>query len=129
MIGRAVTIILVTLAAWLAAVLVTPALELAAPYVVSVSALVVCLLPALATLLLAEKARLWPPHIQVAVLLGGTGIRIFVVASVAIVLTRSVAVLQADTGFIGWVIGFYLVTLAAEAYVVARSYSVPPAKA
>ena len=128
MIGRILTVLLVTLAAWLAAVLVTPALGLATPYVVSVSAMVLCLASALGTLILSEKAKRWPPHIQVAVLLGSTGLRLFGVVVAAVVLTRSVPTLAAETGFVTWVIGFYLVTLAAEAYVLAKSYSVPQVK-
>jgi len=121
-------VILVTLAAWVAGVLVTAALGLNTPFIVSISAVVLCLLPALATLVLAEKARSWPPHVQIAVLLGGTGIRMIAVAVAAVVLARSVAALDVETGFMRWVVGFYFVTLAAEAYVVARSYSVPRAK-
>jgi hypothetical protein len=124
-IGRVITVIVITLAGWLAAVSVAPLLGWQTPYLVSVSAMVLCLVPAIVTLVLAERARRWPQHVQVAVLLGGTGIRMLVVAVAAIVLSRAVAALALETGFIGWVIGFYLVTLAVEAYIVARCYSAP----
>ena len=125
MIGRIVTVIVIALAAWVAAVAIAPALGWDAPYVVSVSAMTLCLVPVIATLVLAERARRWPPHLQATVLLGGTGIRMLFVAVGAIVLSRAVAALALETGFIGWVIGFYLMTLAVEAYILARCYSAP----
>jgi hypothetical protein len=129
MIARVGIIVFVTFAAWAAAALVAPVLGVGVPAVVSLSAVVLSLVPAIGTLVLSERARQWPPHIQITVLLGCTGIRMMAVVVAAIVLSRTVPVLEAEPRFLGWVILFYLVTLAGEAYVVARLYAKPTAQA
>jgi len=117
-IRRLVTFIGATLAVWLAAALVARALWGDSVALGSAIAVAVCLVPAVVTLLWSEWALAWAPQQQVTAVLGGTGVRIFVVALAALILHQQVEFLrdegEAKSGFWTWVIFFYLVTLALE---------------
>jgi hypothetical protein len=78
-------------------------------------------------LILAGQAKRWQPHVQMAVLLGSAGIRLFVSVIAAIIISRSLPGFSYETGFFGWVIGFYLVMLCVETLIVAKMYSKPVA--
>jgi len=78
----------------------------------SAAALLLCLLPTVATLLLAIKAERQSPQNVLLMLLGGTGIRMFVVLGVGLLvcLTLEVNVVA----YWLWMLVFYLATLALE---------------
>ena len=87
-----------------------------AAVVYSAVAAVLCLIPAAATLLWAEWAYRQPVDKQFAMVMGGTGVRLFVVLAGAYALQSSVPYLREHEtpGFLVWVLAFYLVTLALE---------------
>lgn len=78
----------------------------------SAAALVLCLVPTVATLLLAIKAEKQSPQNVLLMLLGGTGIRMFVVLGVGLLvcLTMEVNVVA----YWLWMLLFYLATLTVE---------------
>jgi hypothetical protein len=79
----------------------------------SLAALALCLGPALATFALAWWGLSQSPQHQLLAVLGGTGLRMFVVLGLAAVLAILVPVLRGP-GFWIWLILFYLQTLALE---------------
>jgi hypothetical protein len=86
----------------------------------SATAAVLCLVPAAATQLWADKVAGKSPELQLAVVLGGTGIRMVCVIGFGMVLFFGVPVFAA-AGFWLWVVGFYLATLTLETILVAGS--------
>jgi hypothetical protein len=90
----------------------------------SATAAGLCLVPSLVTLVWA----LWGPGRSAEqrrlVVLGGTGIRMFFVLGVGLVLTGSVPYFQ-QRAFWLWVLAFYLFTLALEMVLVVRTLSPP----
>ncbi len=103
-----------TLALW--AALTYPALRLwgDAVLVPSATAALICLVPALGTLVWALRARRGSPEGQVVVALGGTGVRLLVVVAVAVALNYFYGPPFDGEGFLIWVIVFYLATLSLE---------------
>jgi hypothetical protein len=81
-------------------------------------AALVCLVPGVVTLLWSELALKWSPTQQVTAVLGGTAVRVFVVATVAFALFQQVEFLRREgeesSGFWNWVLIFYFITLALE---------------
>jgi hypothetical protein len=77
-------------------------------------AMAICLIPATITLVVSERALSWRPEHQVAVIMGGTGLRMFVVAILTFVLSRQVVWLNEESGFMMWVLAFYGLTLGLE---------------
>jgi hypothetical protein len=79
----------------------------------SAVAALLCLAPAGLTFLLARQSFGASPEQRLLLTLGGTGLRMFVVLGVVAVLFLTVPYFQ-QTGFILWVLGFYLLSLALE---------------
>lgn len=102
-----------TLTVWL--VLVWPARLLwgADVPIRSLSACLLCLVPAALTLTWVARAAGGKPELALAAVLGGMLVRMTVVLVGALVLFFTVPVLH-DVGFWIWVLGFYLFTLALE---------------
>ena len=88
----------------------------------SATAFLLCLLPAVATMLWAHWALNQSPEHQLATILGGTGVRMFFVLGVGLLLTSQVAYFQRQ-GFWMWLLVFYLVILTLEMILVAGSRS------
>ncbi len=72
-----------------------------------------CLLPALVTMVGAEWAFRQSPDTYLLLVLGGTGLRMFVVLGVALAVVLNLPYFQ-QGGFLTWVLVFYLITLALE---------------
>ncbi|MCC6420881.1 MAG: hypothetical protein IT429_21815 [Gemmataceae bacterium] len=79
----------------------------------SAVALAVCLVPALVTMLWAEWTFRRAPEQYLLMVLGGTGLRMFVVLGAAIVLLSAVEYLRGG-GLLIWILAFYLITLTFE---------------
>jgi hypothetical protein len=79
----------------------------------------ICLVPAVGTLLWCELALGKSPEQQLAAVMGGMGIRMLFVVGLGMVVYYSVPGFK-SAGFWLWIIGFYLVTLAAEMVLVVR---------
>src|SRR5262249_36747094 len=76
----------------------------------SAVAVVLCLLPAAATLLWAGWVSRHSPEQELLMVLGGTGVRMFVVLGVALVLFLFVPFFG-EPSFLLWLSAFYLLTL------------------
>jgi hypothetical protein len=79
----------------------------------SAVALGLCLLPAALTLCWAEWTFRRAPEQYLLTVLGGTGLRLFVVLGGALALQIAVVDLRGQ-GFLLWVLAFYLITLTFE---------------
>ncbi len=85
-------------------------------------ALALCLVPMTATLLWVGWASHQAPDQQLASVLGGTGVRMFFVLGVGLILANAVPVFaQHSMLFWLWVLVVYLVTLGLEIVVLVRS--------
>ena len=91
------------------------------------TALLLCLVPAVATLLWAGWALDKSPEQQLTMVLGSTGLRLFVVLGAAWALFASVPYYREHGGFWAWLLVFYLFTLALEMALLLAGR--PPAKA
>lgn len=80
----------------------------------SATALGLCLLPTVLTLLWGLLAFKQSPENQLAMVMGGTGLRMFTVLFGAWFLYDSVPFYRAQSGFWTWILVFYLATLALE---------------
>jgi hypothetical protein len=85
----------------------------------SITALLLCLVPACLTMLWVGWGPRKTPEQQVAAVLGGTGVRMFVVLGVCLLLTETVPYYQ-HAGFLIWVLLFYLFTLGLEIVLLLR---------
>ena len=85
----------------------------------SVTALLLCLVPACLTMLWVGWGPNKTPDQQVVAVLGGTGVRMFAVLGVCLLLTETVPYFQRP-GFLIWVLLFYLFTLALEMVLLLR---------
>ena len=90
-------------------------------------ALLLCLVPTSLTLLWAGWAQGRAPEQQMAMALGGSGIRMFVVLTAALVLYQKIPFFQEQGGFWVWVLVFYLFTLALEVVLLLRGREEAPA--
>ncbi|MBY0525993.1 MAG: hypothetical protein K2R98_21545 [Gemmataceae bacterium] len=79
-------------------------------------AALLCLVPTTLTLIWASWARDQQPNQQLLLVVGGTGIRMFIVLGVGLGLYQTVDYLQEQGpyAFWGWILVFYLFTLALE---------------
>jgi hypothetical protein len=78
------------------------------------TAMLLCLVPGVGTLAWAEWTRKrMPQHMPIAVL-GGTGVRMFVVLGTGLLLYETAPHYEGKTGFWIWILVFYLFTLALE---------------
>jgi hypothetical protein len=91
------------------------------------TALLLCLIPAAVTLLWAGWALERSPEQQLTLVLGGTGMRLFVVLGAAWALFQSVPYFREYNGFWNWLVVCYLFTLALEMALLLAGR--PPAKA
>jgi hypothetical protein len=78
------------------------------------TAVLLCLAPAVATLLWAGHAARHDPQQEVLVVLGSTGVRLFGVVLAAWLLHSLVPLYQEQGGFWLWLLAAYLFTLALE---------------
>lgn len=78
------------------------------------AALFLCLVPAVLTLIWTGWAQGRSSDQQMVAVLGGTGVRMFLVLAGALVLTQFVPYFQDQNGFWAWLLVFYLYTLAFE---------------
>jgi hypothetical protein len=104
-----------TLCVW--AVLALPAALLLGgpPYEVSIAAAMVCLVPAVLTLFLADRLRDRPPEEKIVIALVCTFLRMGLAVGLGVLLYFQVPLLRTNAAaFIGWGVVFYLVTLALE---------------
>lgn len=83
-------------------------------YVYSGTAMLLCLLPGVATLLWAAHVARKDPRMLVFVALGATGVRLFGVSLAALLLVFKVPAFREERGFLLWLVVFYLFTLAVE---------------
>jgi hypothetical protein len=79
----------------------------------------VCLVPMAATLLWCEWSMGKSPELQLAAVLGGTGVRMVFVVGVGMLLYLLVPALGSAWFWI-WILGFYLITLTIEVILVAQ---------
>jgi hypothetical protein len=82
-----------------------------------------CLVPMAATLLWVSWGAQQSPDQQMVAVLGGTGVRMFAVLGVGLLLTN-VSPYFRQGGFWFWVLAFYLLTLTLEMVIVVRGRSV-----
>ena len=87
-------------------------------WVQSLTALVLCLLPALAVLIWM-KHSIGSPENQVLAVLGGTGLRMFFVLGAGLLLTQALPEIYTES-FWGWVGVFYLFVLALETMLILK---------
>jgi hypothetical protein len=73
-----------------------------------------CLVPAVLTLILADRIAASAPEQRLLITLGSTGFRMFVVLGVAWALHRNVPFFEELPGYWMWLVVFYLFTLALE---------------
>jgi hypothetical protein len=106
---------------WL--LVVYPAGVLWGPQAVAYStvALVVCLLPTSLTLVWAQRAAAQPAQ-QLLLVMGGTGLRMAFVLGVGLALSLSVPYFR-PRAFWGWLLVFYLFTLAWEMMLLLTGHS------
>lgn len=83
-------------------------------WVYSGTALLLCLVPAAITLAWASRAPAQDAGQQLTILLGATGVRLFGVLLLALLLYLSVPPYRGQDGFLIWLIVCYLFTLALE---------------
>lgn len=103
-----------------------------ANWVLSWSALAACALPGLLTLIWTSLSVRGNPEMQLLAALGGTGVRMGFVLVYGMVATRSFPYFQEhQRRFWGWILLFYLFTLALEMLILARAAApvASPAKA
>ncbi len=77
-------------------------------------ALLLCLVPTCLTLWWAARARNGSPEQQMLAVLGGAGVRMFLVLAGALALVQFVPYFQEQAGFLVWLLIFYLFTLGLE---------------
>jgi hypothetical protein len=112
--ARLLTFAATALVAWLLITLPVRLLWGDEQAVYSTAALLLCLVPALATLGWVTWAARYSPEQQLVGVLGGTGVRLFVVGGAAIALYNLVGYFREAPGFWTWVLVWYLLTLALE---------------
>ncbi len=83
-------------------------------YVYSGTAMLMCLVPGALTLLWANHAASKDPQQLALTWLAGTGVRLFGVLLLALVLFQLVPLYREESGFLLWMVVFYFFTLAAE---------------
>jgi hypothetical protein len=107
------------LAVWAVAYFPARALGGEREVVYSLTALVLCLIPAALTLIWASRALERSPSQAMLLVVGGTGVRMTFVLGAGLILHQAVPYFQ-QTDFWFWILGFYLVTLSLEMLVVRR---------
>lgn len=113
MIGRLLSFAAASALVWLVVALPARAAWGDETALTSAAAMAICMLPALVTLAWVQWSWGRPIETQFTAALGGTGIRLFAVAIITILLDQSVPFLR-EHGLISWVALFYMLTLALE---------------
>ena len=85
------------------------------------TAVLLCLLPGVLTMLWIGSTSKQDPHQASLKLLGASGLRMFVVLSIAVLLYFQTPWFQGRDSFLFWVVGAYLVLLAVEVLLTVRS--------
>lgn len=85
-----------------------------------------CLVPAALTLVWSDWALRHSPEQQLTMVLGGTGVRLFVVLGGAWALYSLVPYLSQQPGYWAWVFIFYMSTLALEMALILAGRPSPP---
>lgn len=88
---------------------------------VSLASLITCLIPAAGTLYLGLRSLKGPPDLQVLMMLGGAGVRMFFTLIVGLVLYKLVPYYEANDGIWIWLVVFYLFTLGFELALLLKS--------
>jgi hypothetical protein len=83
-------------------------------WTLSGTALALCLVPGLATLAWGSRAFRESAPEQLTMVLGSTGLRLFGVLVVAVLLYQGVPPYRGQDAFLVWLLAFYLFTLALE---------------
>lgn len=94
-------------------------------YLYSGTALLLCLVPGLLTLVWANWTAGKDPQQLPMVVLGATGVRLFGVLAVAFLLVQNVPLYREEGGFLYWLVVCYLFTLALEMYLLLSGRSRP----
>lgn len=110
---RLAVMILVTLLIWTVGAWIAHQAWGQESFVQSAVAMLLCLVPAVGTLTLALALRSRSQGEQMLAMLGGVGIRMFVVLGTGLGLYFLVPALRSDAYWI-WLLIFYLITLALE---------------
>src|SRR5690606_11321097 len=88
----------------------------------SIVALAVCLIPSVATLLWSSWGFKQSPEQQLTIVLGGTGIRMFFVLGVGLIVSLSIGFIREHALFFwAWILILYLYTLGLEMFILLRS--------
>ena len=126
---RVLLLVGVTGLAWLGLALAAAAIDGDRHWLPSAAAAVLCLVPAVGTTVLATVTEYRSPVEAIGAVLMAPLIRLVVVLMGGFVLWRAVPAFRDDPARFGaWVLGFYLITLAAEtAVLLSRPGSVRPA--
>ncbi len=85
------------------------------------TAMLLCLVPGVVTLLWAGWFAGTNPQQLVLVALGSTGVRLFGVALAGLLLAQMVPLYQEQNGFLVWLLVFYLFTLTLEMVLLLRT--------
>jgi len=126
---RLAVLVGVTAAAWVLLALPAGLWLEGTPLIVTAAAALVCLVPAALTLALADRLADRPPEEKVVVALVSTVLRIGLAIGGGVLLYfRVSAVRENAAGFVGWGVGFYLVTLAVETGLLYRAAVAGPTR-
>jgi len=87
----------------------------------SLTAMAVCLLPALAVMIWTQRTQ-GAPEEQVLAVLGGTALRMFFVLGAGLLLSKTMPEIYTES-FWGWVAVFYLFVLALETMLILKRNS------
>jgi hypothetical protein len=87
-----------------------------AAVVYSLSAVAICLIPTVGTLYWGTRTVDGPAEQQLALVMGGTGVRMFFVLLAGLALYKLVPYYEAHEGFWIWLLVFYLFTLGLEMF-------------
>ncbi len=127
MIARVGLLIGGTLLFWLLAVGLAPLLGVGEPILLtSAAAMGICLIPAILTLAITERAAQNKPETVGLTFLAGTLFRMGIVLALALV-ARSLDFFRHQDAWLTWVVVFYLVVLALETALIVVGRTAPPA--
>lgn len=117
----------VTLGAWVLLAVPYALFFEGTPLVVTAAAALVCLVPAVLTLFIADRLRERPPEEKIVIVLVSTFLRMGLAIGGGVLLYVLAPAIRDKAGdFVAWGIVFYLVTLAAETGLLVRDSSRPP---
>lgn len=110
---RLAGLIVVTLLLWAAAAWIGQRLWGESAVIQSAAAMLLCLVPAVGTMAWALAVRSRSSGEQMLAMLGGVGLRMFLVLGLGLAAYHAVPLLQSEAFWI-WLLVFYLVTLGLE---------------